>query len=82
MKSWRGHLAILVLPLLVIGGVIAAGIDRANEQEVFIFAALAFGAGTLATAAAARLGSRTLPKVSTSVLSLCTLLEGHGEPTP
>jgi polyketide cyclase/dehydrase/lipid transport protein len=49
MKYAIALLAILAVPLIVIGGAIVIGLDRASERHVFNVAFVAFAAGTLTT---------------------------------
>ena len=54
MRLLGGLLAILVIPLVVIGCVMAIGLDRATAQHVFVIASVGFAAGTASMAMSAQ----------------------------
>jgi hypothetical protein len=66
-------LAILVAPLVVIGGAIGVGLDRATAQHVFLVASVGFAAGTASMTLSAQ---RNKPDLSRGIDEKAITLEG------
>lgn len=78
MKYSGALLAILAVPLIVIGGVIAIGLKGSTAHAILTYAALAYGVGTVTTTIAA--ASRKLEGIDEHAISLYGVLVGASLP--